>query len=163
MGGGKCKLYHYTFGSNSSPGSAYFIAKDDNFYKFIRLRNDVDSNGFYDVIAHGESNNVFLEHNGNSVRLSHRDIAKMVSADKNYGGGAIRLLSCNTGKVPAGFAQNLANKLNVPVKAPTDYLWANPDGTYFVAGGKTFNGRLIPDRNKPGKFKTFYPQRRKKK
>ena len=33
-----------------------------------------------------------------------------------------------------GFAQNLANKLNVEVYAPTNYLWSTPNGNYFVAG-----------------------------
>ena len=46
---------------------------------------------------------------------------------------------------------------------PTDILWARPSGKYYVAAGKNVNGRLIEDRNSPGKFRTFYPQRRKKK
>lgn len=62
-----------------------------------------------------------------------------------------------------GFAQNLANKLNVPVQAPTDILWATPKGKYYVTAGKTINGRLVEDRSVPGTFRTFYPQRRKKK
>ena len=51
-----------------------------------------------------------------------------------YNGQTIRLWSCNTGALDNGFAQNLANKLNVEVYAPTNYLWSTPNGNYFVAG-----------------------------
>ncbi|MCR4783859.1 MAG: rhsG core protein with extension [bacterium] len=87
----------------------------------------------------------------------------MFKQDKQYKGQAIRLLSCGTGKLDTGFAQNLANKLNVPVQAPTDILWATSRGTYYVTAGKTVNGRLVQDRSAPGTFRTFYPQGRKKK
>ena len=94
--------------------------------------------------------------------LKYRVAAKLLKSDGKYNGGPIRLLSCNTGKVGSGFAQNLANKLNRPVKAPTDYLWATKEGKYFVAGGKTVDGKLVPDTSKPGKFVTYYPQNRRK-
>ena len=93
----------------------------------------------------------------------YRIAAKLFKQDKQYKGQAIRLLSCSTGKLDNGFAQNLANKLNVPVQAPTDILWATPKGKYYVTAGKTINGRLVEDRSVPGTFRTFYPQRRKKK
>ena len=59
-----------------------------------------------------------------------------------------------TGSLDNGFAQNLANKLNVEVYAPTNFLWATPNGTYFVAG-KTKAG--APDMNIKGIFKLFKP------
>ena len=56
-----------------------------------------------------------------------------------------------------------ANKLNVPVIAPTKYLWANPNGTHYVAGGRVNSkGKLEPIVSDVGEFKTFYPKRRKK-
>ena len=51
-----------------------------------------------------------------------------------YNGQAIRLLSCNMGALDNGFAQNLANKLNVEVCALKNYLWSEASGNYFVAG-----------------------------
>ena len=119
--------------------------------------------GFHDVIAHGTSNTILIEHNGQQIEVDHRTLSRLLSYNKESSGKPIRLLSCSTGKVDSGFAQNLANKLNRPVKAPTDYLWAYPNGRYFVAGGKTINGILVPDMSKPGKFVTYKPQRRKKK
>lgn len=65
-------------------------------------------------------------------------------------GQAIRLLSCNTGSLDNGFAQNLANRLNVDVSAPTNYLWAEPNGNYYVAG---MNDLRLPDMNDVGILK----------
>ena len=58
-----------------------------------------------------------------------------------------------------GFAQNLANKLNVTVWAPSDYLWAYSDGTYVIAA-KTKSSQ--PDQTKKGKFIKFVPGGNKK-
>ena len=76
-------------------------------------------------------------------------------------GQPIRLLSCDTGSSTSGFAQNLANKLNVVVEAPTKLVWAYPNGKYFVAGRRKDNPNL-PDMNNPGVFKKFYPGGKKK-
>lgn len=161
MGSGKKGLYSGAYTGGVYPGSANYMKADDPFRKFIQKRKDVDANGYYDIIAHGTPNSITIEHNGISIEINHRTAARLFQAKKDYKGGAIRLLSCNTGKVSAGFAQNLANKLNRPVKAPTDYLWVRPNGTYFVAGAKKVNGILIPDYSKPGRFKTYHPGRRK--
>lgn len=58
------------------------------------------------------------------------------------------------GALDNGFAQNLANKLNVEVYAPTNYLWSGQNGNYFVAG-ITENG--LPDMHNKDIFKTFKP------
>ena len=75
------------------------------------------------------------------------------NADR-YNGQGIRLLSCNTGALDDGFAQNLANQLNVEVYAPTNYLWATQDGNYFVAGMTNQKG---PNMSELGIFKLFIP------
>ncbi|WP_221733461.1 hypothetical protein [Pseudomonas baetica] len=61
----------------------------------------------------------------------------------------------------AGFAQNLANKMGVPVKAPTNLVWANPNGMMVVAprassspSSPLFNH---PDMANQGTFKVFNP------
>ena len=55
-------------------------------------------------------------------------------------GQPIRMLSCDTGKGAGSFAQNLANKMGVPVEAPTELVWAYPNGQKFVAAGKYVPG-----------------------
>jgi len=50
-------------------------------------------------------------------------------------------------------------KITVKVTAPNDILWVRPDGSMFVALGKTIPfGSLIPDTSKPpGGFIDFSP------
>lgn len=85
--------------------------------------------------------------------------------NKNYyfiiRGKSIRLLSCETGASANGFAQNLANKLNVVVEAPTKLVWAYPDGRYIVADRSSSNP-YRPDLSKKGKFIKFYPGGKKR-
>ncbi len=163
MGTGNSGRYSGTKGSKAFPGSIDYMTPGDPFSTSIKKRKDIDVNGFHDVIAHGTTGTVLIEHNGQQIEVDHRTLSRLLSYNKESSGKAIRLLSCNTGKVDSGFAQNLANKLNRPVKAPTEYLWARSDGTYFVAGGKKINGKLVPDMSKPGKFKTYKPRKGKKK
>lgn len=163
MGSGVSGLYTRTHGSLSAPGSTDYMSPNDSFSQYIRKRKDIDIGGFYDIIAHGNPMSIEIQHNGKSVVIDHRIAAKLFKSDKNYNGQGIRLLSCSTGKLDNGFAQNLANKLNIPVKAPTDILWATPAGTHYVASGILHNGRLVNDLTHKGTFKTFYPQRRSKK
>lgn len=57
----------------------------------------------------------------------------------------VRLLSCNTGNTTNTgdcFAQLLANELGHDVTAPTDILFANPDGTYDI--GDFHDGIIKP-------------------
>lgn len=150
-----------TRGYHAAAGSAIFMSPDDDFIPYISSRRDVDANGFYDVIAHGTPNYIEVMHNSQVLRVSHRTLAQMLKHNTRYRGEAVRLLSCSTGSAAGKFAQNLANKLGVPVKAPTDILWAQPNGVYYVAGQKIVQGTRYPDFAKPGKFKTFYPRKEK--
>ena len=71
-------------------------------------------------------------------------------------GQSIRLLSCNTGTLNHGFAQDLANKLNVTV-------WAQAHICGLILTGNTsllikiFNEVAKPDYSKMGRFIKFTP------
>lgn len=160
MSKGLSGLFTGTKGSRAAAGSSSFMFPDEDFTRYIQNRKDVDANGFYDVVAHGKPDSVLVVHNGKSIEVSHRVLSGLLEHDEYYKGGAVRLLSCSTGSDAGQFAQNLANKLGVPVKAPTDLLWAWPSGAYKVAKG--LNGLTDkPDFTKPGRFKTFYPRKAK--
>lgn len=59
-----------------------------------------------------------------------------LASDKSDGDGEpIRLMSCETGQGEEPFAQELADKLGVPVTAPTELAWSDADGNSWVASG----------------------------
>ncbi len=134
-------------------GDATFMKADDAFSKNIAKRADVDANGYYDVVAHGTPNGIQITHNGKEMIVDSRTAAKLIQNSDGYNGQNIRLLSCNTGSLDNGFAQNLSNKLNVEVSAPNNYLWATSNGNYFVAG--MTNGS--PNYSDMGTFVSFKP------
>jgi filamentous hemagglutinin len=90
-----------------------------------------------------------------------RLVSRLIENNPGYNGQPIRLLSCDTGACDAGFAQNLANKMGVPVKAPTNLVWAYGNGMMVVAprtssspSSPLFN---VPDLKNQGTFKVFNP------
>ena len=157
MGSGVSGLY-----SGAVPGDADYMPKTDIFSRFISRRKDIDPDGFFDIIAHGTENSIFIVNNGVSVEIDHRSAARLIRGNKKYKRQSIRLLSCNTGTLPDGFAQRLADKLGVIVIAPTKLLWAKPSGSYYVAGRDPLNPE-ISNRKDKGNFETFTPGKRKKK
>ncbi len=95
-------------------------------------------------------------------KFNSRYIARIIMHNPQYKKKqSIRLLSCYTGSTTNGFAQNLANKLNVVVYAPTNIVWAYPGGKIVVAPRQT-NNPDYPDLSKKGKFVAFYPGGNKK-
>lgn len=150
-----------TKGSRAFAGSTDYMDPNDNFSKYIKNRKDIDANGLYDVIAHGTNKSIQIQHNGNKVEIDHRTASRLFKNDPMIKGKSLRLLSCDTGSNPSGFAQNLANKLNVVVEAPTKLVWAYPNGRYLVADRRKDNPEL-PDLSKRGRFVKFYPGGKKK-
>ena len=160
MGGGYHGGFGRTAGGGFIAGDAYMMDKKDEFRKYISKRKDVDPGGKFDLIAHGTADEMEVEHNGNKIMINSRTAARLIKDMPGYKEGQpIRLLSCNVGARGKGFAQNLANKLGVTVYAPNNYLWANPNGTHFIAGK---NSADKPDYSNKGKFVKFTPGGKKK-
>jgi len=113
--------------------------------------------GYTDVAIHGAPGyvSVFIKTSNGEDRidLNHRSLAKYLKQDKGYAGGKIRLLSCKTGSPTGTFAQNLANKLGVVVRAPSDTLHIFPNGR-IVIGPNSFTNT--------GRWIDYYPKGRKR-
>jgi hypothetical protein len=109
--------------------------------------------GFYDVIVHGAPDTVAVRISDSKWQtVNQRSLATYISKQADYKGGAIRLASCQTGAqlkhMMPSFAQNLANKMGVPVMAPTDTLFIFPDGKTVIGPNQFTNS---------GQWKIFYP------
>ena len=108
---------------------------------------------FVDVVIHGTDTNTQIMHNGSWVKLDQRRLALIIKKSKDYKKGApIRLMSCSTGAKQDGFAQNLANKLGVPVYAPSGKLWIKSNGTMSIGATAETN---------TGYWKIYRPNRKK--
>ena len=156
--------YHGGFGNTigAIAGDATFRSNPYVYFKYISRRSDIDKDGIFDVVAHGAINSIQIMHNGETLDIDSRIAAKLIRQKSNYNKGQpIRLLSCNTGESPSGFAQNLANKLNVVVYAPTNVVWAFRNGQHIVAARREDDNQL-PDLNRLGAFIPFYPGGNKK-
>ncbi|WP_237716792.1 hypothetical protein, partial [Xanthomonas phaseoli] len=153
------RRYHQPRTLNLAATQGGGTSKSDQFFLNASKRRDVDSDGFFDVIAHGNKNEVEVFTPNGPVAADQRVLAKLIKSDPNYGGQPIRLLSCETGSCDLGFAQNLANKMGVPVKAPTDLVWAYGDGKMVVAPRRSLdrNSPLFnqPNLSRQGEFKIF--------
>ncbi|MEU4598322.1 hypothetical protein [Nocardia sp. NPDC023988] len=80
------------------------------------LRND----GAHDVILHGDESGHPLD--GNGAPLSPQQVADAILVNPNYVPGTpVRLVSCFSGG-DIGWAQQIADRLGVPVHAPTDIV-----------------------------------------
>ena len=99
---------------------------------------------YFDFAAHGASD--YIEYGARGKNMRARDVARIIKHHKKYNGQKVRLLSCNTGSVDNGFAQQLSNALGVEVEAPTDVLVVYPDGSFKVG----FKGDGVMKRFKPG-------------
>ena len=69
----------------------------------------------------------------------NRTLSTYLKRKSDYKGGAIRLISCETGKLNNGVVQNLANKLNVTVKAPSDTIWIHFNGKLTIGKSDRVN------------------------
>jgi hypothetical protein len=97
--------------------------------------------GMLDVAVHGSP--LSVEIGANTV--NHRVLAGLIERNAQFAGQPVRLLSCETGCLPNGFAQNLANKLGVPVHAPNDIIWAYPSGRLTIGPTAGANsGSFVP-------------------
>jgi hypothetical protein len=115
------------------------------------------------VIAHGNPNKIRIDTLDPKLGIDHRMLAKMLKHRQDYNGECIRMLSCLTGAKEDGFAQNLANKMNKEVLAPSDILWAGQKGEFAISemetvidpttGEKSFRPK-IPH---TGKWNNFEP------
>lgn len=147
-------------------GDIMFPSGEKEFFQNVAKRKDVDPNGFLDIAAHGSQREITVNVNGKNIKINWRFLAQMIRKNPQYSRKGVRLLSCNTGNNPEGFAQNLANKLGVPVQAPNNYLWAYPNGQMVVAPGAS-NDPKSWNFNRPhptmrGTFVVYYPGGNKK-
>ncbi|MDE5782647.1 MAG: hypothetical protein K2I03_14420 [Lachnospiraceae bacterium] len=142
---------------NAVAGDMTFVSEPNDYFNYIKNRKDIDSTGYFDIVVHGDIEKVQISINGKASSVNHRFIGNILKHSSEYNGQPIRLLSCNTGASDNGFAQNLANYMNVEVIAPTKFIWVYPNGIHTVAGGEVINGKLTMVPSDSGSMRKFIP------
>lgn len=137
---GKYDLFSYNH-KKIAQGNISFMPKEGErslFARYIANRVDVDPDGMYDIIAHGNSDLIEIENENRTMVIKAREAAKLIRKQPGFKKAkSIRLFSCNTGSTVNGFAQNLANALGKPVYAPNMAIYSNNRGSYWISNGIT--------------------------
>lgn len=94
--------------------------------------------GSLDVFVHGTVDDFIVFRDGKEIHLPPRQVAEYIKS-QGLEFKKIRLLACSSGVHPKGAAQHLANKLGVPVEAPTDKVWIHPDGSLTIGPAASRN------------------------
>jgi RHS repeat-associated protein len=110
----------------AAKGGIQFGTAGDTFLLNAAKAAPVD--GMLDVAVHGSPLTVEI----GGISVNHRVLGSLIQRNPAFNGQGIRLLSCETGNLPNGFAQNLANKLGVSVHAPNDIIWAFDNGRVTI-------------------------------
>ncbi len=110
----------------------------------------------YTVDIHGSTDNVRV----GDTKLTPKELADIIRATGDWDGKQpIRLLSCQTGTKPDGFAAQLSKELGVEVVAPTKDAWVDDMGNVFASSTHhdTVRGDNSPGWPPNGEWATFKP------
>ena len=137
--------------SEATPAGRAFYGPDDTAMRDLAQRVPADPNRFV-VDAHGDPDGVIVD----GRRLSADEVAALISNDPNWNGREVMLLSCDT--ADGTFAQQLADRLGVPVTAPHGLAWSDNDGNVYASSGSPGpDGRKVPDMPPNGGWTTHHP------
>lgn len=133
-----------------------YVNKNDLLYRNAEKVKPIE--GYEDVVCHGDKLGfAFRDADGKESSISVNELADILRKDPSYKGGAIRLLSCETGAEDAITAQALADEMNVNVLAPTDFLWIGSEGQMRICVDQKTAMKGIST----GEWRLFKPKRRR--
>jgi RHS repeat-associated protein len=120
---------------------------------FIRVADSfVSPPGVYAVGSHGDRLHVYDQ---NARQLSPLELAEMIKKDEKFKGKkAVLLFGCETGRDSLSFAQQLAEILQMPVVAPSAYVFYPQKGRIYL-GEKNRDNRYV--QGTTGEWVTFCP------
>lgn len=86
--------------------------------------------GYLDVVMHGDATGTEAAIEGERVQFTLDELSTMITRAESWEQRPIRLMSCSTGQ--ESLAQELADRIGVPVYAPSDVLNVGHDGRTWV-------------------------------
>ncbi|MBA9001813.1 WXG100-like domain-containing protein [Thermomonospora cellulosilytica] len=138
-------------GSEETPAGRSLFDPSEQNMRDLAQRVPADPNRFV-LDGHGDANGMRV----GDRRLSVDEVADLIRNDPNWNGREVLLLSCNTGE--GDFARQLAERLGVPVTAPTTQAWTDRQGRVFAATSEPGpDGRPEPTWPPNGAWNTHNP------
>ncbi len=105
--------------------------------------------GYVDVIIHASTDGKMqVMYNGAWTDVTPSELNEWLDG-RGYDGTPVRLISCGAGSETSKIAQEVANELEVNVLAPSDTVWAYPNGNLVVGPDASTN---------TGKWNKFSPK-----
>lgn len=139
-----------------SKANGVFVNNAEQLARFARRIPSED--GFDDFTIHCDGLNFYIDMVGNGkakdfVKISVDDLAKHIKDSKEFTGGPIRIISCQAGKYDDGPAKQLATKLGVAVKAPTEDIHVDEKGEIFISDNDTLAEMWYSDKKDRGLYR----------
>ncbi|MFB4301422.1 ADP-ribosyltransferase [Actinomadura sp. NTSP31] len=137
--------------SESTPAGRSLYGPDDHAMRDLARRVPADPDRFL-LDGHGGPDGMRI----GGRHLGVDDVADLIRNDPNWNGREVVLLSCRTGE--GDFAAQLAERLGVPVTAPTGLAWSDSNGNVYSSSGHPGpDGRLQPAVPPDGGWNTHHP------
>lgn len=144
-------IFSYDRKDNEFPTYAQNILTKENTFDIISHGSPNSMEFFKQDYPQGDKRSNIDAYTLSTIMRGRQDYIRFIEECRDKGvEPVIRLLSCNTGNTENSgncFAQLLANELGVKVEAPTDLLYVNPNGTFYVGTRGS------------GEMKLFYPRK----
>ncbi|TDB85761.1 ADP-ribosyltransferase, partial [Actinomadura sp. 7K534] len=138
--------------SDATPAGRSFHDPADPAMRDLARRVPADPQRFT-VDGHGDADGLRLP---GGRRLNADELADLIRNDPNWNGREVLLLSCRTGD--GDFAARLAQRLGVPVTAPSGLAWTDADGNVYASSGRTSpDGQTRPGWPPDGTWRTSAP------
>jgi hypothetical protein len=137
--------------------SGDYAINQDPRYEVTKKNWTLDPNAPFNVFTHGNENVALVRTPGGMKPVNAKGFSKIMGNNADYlQGTPLHLFICNTGK---GFAQQVSNRMDVPVFAPTDYMVTLRSGKIGIGQLKIVNGLQVLDHKKLGESRLFMPER----
>jgi len=130
-------------GKQRGPSSAPIVLAGDDAWLRAAAQRVQPLPGYIDVVVHADARRFEVVREHEVIELDHRALATYLEKH-GLTGMRIRLIACESGQNPHAVAQDLANKLNVEVLAPTRKAWIDGEGVVGVGERDQHEGRWEP-------------------
>ena len=124
----------------------------------LKARTELDQ--YYQVTGlHSDGKNFYMRDSKKRIvrKFTPEQLAKIIRESKSYNGQEVKIYSCDAGAEGMKAAQELANALRVPVKAPIALIGLTENGRFSVIKSLNEYGYIVEQYEGDKGWKIFIP------